>query len=216
VSLLTDTALSAFDSLPLKERLFVRARLLSAPLEILAEKAKGPRVLDVGCGHGLLCALLSAAGHEVVGLDPDERKIEWARASVGRLPKASFLVGSIHALPKADQGTFDTVTVVDVLYLLPQDTWAGFLSACRAALKPGGVLLLKEAEDDGSWRAKKALLQERVMVQVLRRTLKSGAVGFAPREVTVAALGEAGFHAVEATGLGSGYTTPHVLFEARA
>ena len=48
-----------FDGLPLKERLFVRGRLATAPLEALAARAEGARLLDVGCGHGVLVAPLA-------------------------------------------------------------------------------------------------------------------------------------------------------------
>ena len=67
--------LSLFAHLPLKERRFVRGRLASAPLHELAARAAGETLLDVGCGHGALVALLAAEHPErrVVGIDPDER-----------------------------------------------------------------------------------------------------------------------------------------------
>jgi SAM-dependent methyltransferase len=40
----------------------------------------GPRVLDVGCGTGIVARLFQAAGAEVQGVDPDERMAEQARA----------------------------------------------------------------------------------------------------------------------------------------
>ena len=75
--------------------------------------------------------------------------------------------------------------------------------------------MLKEAEDDGSWRVTKALLQEKLMVHLLRRTQSSGAVGFAPRATLTAALAAAGFAIEETVALARGYSTPHVLFTAR-
>ena len=59
-----------------------------APLEHVAAQATGTDILDVGCGHGVLAALL-LHGHperRVVGIDPDVRKIEWANESVGKNP----------------------------------------------------------------------------------------------------------------------------------
>ena len=210
--------LEIFDALPLKERLFVRGRLASAPLHELAARAQGDILLDVGCGHGALIALLAAGRPErhVVGIDPDARKIDWARRSVGRWGNVELIACGVEALAAERPGAFDTVLVADVLYLLPTAAWAPFLRAVRELLKPGARLVLKEAENDGSWRTKKALWQERLMVRLLRRTHSSGAVGFAPRAALVQALVQARFAIEETVGLARGYTTPHVLFTARA
>jgi hypothetical protein len=75
--------------------------------------------------------------------------------------------------------------------------------------------VLKEAEDDGSWRVRKALLQEQLMVRLLGRTHSSGAVQFAPRPVIEASLREAGFSIEEVVPLARGYSTPHLLLTAR-
>lgn len=211
-------SLEVFASLPLAERLFVRGRLVSAPLAELAARAQGTAMLDVGCGHGVLLALL-AVGHperHVVGIDPDERKIEWARRSVGRCENVELRACTIETLAADRPGAFDTVLVADVLYLLEPAAWTPFLRAAHTLLKPGGRLVLKEAEDDGSWRVTKALLQERVMVHLFRRTHSSGSVGFQPRRVLLDALEQAAFDVEEALALARGYSTPHVLFTATA
>jgi len=208
--------LEVFASLPLAERLFVRGRLASAPLTELAARAQGTALLDVGCGHGVLIALL-AVGHparQVVGIDPDARKIEWARRSVGRCANVELRACTIETLAAERPHTFDTVLVADVLYLLEPAAWAPFLRAACRLLKPSGRLVLKEAENDGSWRVSKALLQERVMVHLFRRTHSSGSVGFQPRQVLLDALEQAGFAVEEALSLARGYSTPHVLFTA--
>jgi 2-polyprenyl-3-methyl-5-hydroxy-6-metoxy-1,4-benzoquinol methylase len=210
-------SLSVFDPLPFKERLFVRVRLASAPLAELAARAEGTALLDVGCGHGVLVALLAVGhpGRRVVGIDPDTRKIEWARQSVGRSPNVEVRACTVETIAAERPGSFDTVLVVDVLYLLESLAWQPFLRAAHELLRPGGRLVLKEAEDDGSWRVRKALLQEQVMVRLLRRTHSSGAVSFAPRPVLVAALREAGFEVEETVSLARGYSTPHLLLVAR-
>ncbi len=196
----------------------MRGRLASAPLHELAARAEGSALLDVGCGHGVLVALL-AVGHperRVTGIDPDPRKIDWARQSIGRCPIVALDACTIETFAAEHPGSFDTVLVADVLYLLEPGAWAPFLQAARQLLRPGGWLVLKEAEDDGSWRVTKALWQERLMVRLLRRTHSSGSVGFAPRQTLTAALQQAGF-AIDATvPLARGYSTPHVLFTARA
>jgi len=216
LSALGHPALAAFAPLPLGERLFVRARLASAPLARLAAEARGPRVLEVGCGHGLLCALVADAwpDAEVVGVDVDARKIAWARASVGRLPRARFELGPAQGLLPAEAGRFDSVLVADVLYLLPLAEQRALLATCRRLLRPGGRLVLKEAEDDRGWRTWKALWQERLMVLALGRTRASGALHFVPRETTVALLVGEGFRVDDVSSWKRHSTTPHVRFLA--
>lgn len=209
-------ALEVFASLPWRERLFVRARLASAPLDEIASRVRGGRMLDVGCGHGVLCALVSQRlpATFVMGIDPDPRKIDWARASIGRRPLTDFRTTTVEALALVEAASFDTITVADVLYLLPERDHHGFLVACHRLLKPGGSLLLKEAEDDGGWRTAKALAQERLMVRLLRRTRSSGGLGFSTREQLGCELQVAGFRVENVVSLARFSTTPHVLFTA--
>jgi 2-polyprenyl-6-hydroxyphenyl methylase/3-demethylubiquinone-9 3-methyltransferase len=77
------------------------------------------------------------------------------------------------------------------------------------------VLLLQESEADRSWRHLKTIVQEFVMVRVLRRTRSSGGLHLKPRSFTEALLRRAGFEGVRSTTMSAGYTTPHVLIEAR-
>jgi 2-polyprenyl-3-methyl-5-hydroxy-6-metoxy-1,4-benzoquinol methylase len=209
-------SLKVFDALPAKERWFCRARLELAPLEAVATRATGKDILDVGCGHGVLAALL-LHGHperHVVGIDPDVRKIEWANESVGKNPSSEFRAVTIEALAAERPASFDCVIIADVLCLIARNTWAPFLAAAHRLLKPGGRLVLKDAENDGSWRAVKALWQERLMVHVLRRTVSTGGIGFATREELAGYVTRAGFVVDDIASYARGYTAPHVLLTA--
>ncbi len=213
----TPQALATFEALPLQERLFVRARLFSAPLEALARRAPPGRIADVGCGHGLLTALLAVGrpDRQLLGVDPDPAKIQRAKLGPGTLPNVELRFATIESLLPELQGALDAVVVADVLYLLPPERWPDFLHAAYQLLKPGGLLLLKEAVADGSWKYFKCLAQERLMVRLLRRTHSSGGLGFAPRAKTEALLRGAGFKVAETVDLAKGYATPHILFVAR-
>ncbi|XXF80055.1 class I SAM-dependent methyltransferase [Myxococcaceae bacterium GXIMD 01537] len=215
-----DRALGLYAPLPRAERFHVRARAFSAPLEaVAAHVPSGPAtVADIGCGHGLLSALLALgdAGRRVHGVDPDPRKVEWARRGPGALANVSVEVGTVESLAQARAGAFDAAVVCDVLYLLPEERWSAFLRTARALLRPGGRLLLKEAEGDGSWKHYKCLAQEVVMVRLLGRTKAGGGLVLKPRAEMEALLRDAGFRVTETVELDRGYSTPHILYVAEA
>jgi len=210
--------LEVYRPLPWKERAFVRARWGSAPLQRMADLApQRGFIADVGCGHGVLTAAL-ALGHperRVLGVDPDERKIALARSALATLPNVELRTGSAASLLPDLEATLDAIAVADVLYLLPFPEWPAFLATCRRLLKPGGQLLLKEAEANRrSWKYWKCVAQEAVMVRLLRKTRSSGGLGFRSRAELARALGDAGFQVESVEDVSRGYTTPHVLFTA--
>jgi 2-polyprenyl-3-methyl-5-hydroxy-6-metoxy-1,4-benzoquinol methylase len=207
-----------FAGLPLRERLHVLLRDVSAPLVDLARRAPSGRVLDLGCGHGLVSALLAAGrqDRQVLGVDVDGRKVAHARRALAPLSNVTVREADAAALLQAEAGSFDAIVVADVLYLLPLAAWSDFLATCRALLRTGGVLLLKEAEADGSWRHWKCVAQEWLMVRALGATRGSGGLQLAPRQVMLELLGGAGFAALEVHAVGRGYSTPHVLYQGVA
>ncbi|WP_257455320.1 class I SAM-dependent methyltransferase [Archangium lipolyticum] len=212
-------ALSLFSRLPPAERFHVHARAFSAPLEAIAARVPhGGTVADVGCGHGLLSGLLALSDSRrmVHGVDPDPRKIEWARQGPGWLSNVKVEVGTVETLAARLPGHFDAVVVSDVLYLLPVERWPGFLREARRLLRPGGRLLVKEAEGDGTWKHLKCLAQEVVMVKLLGRTKAGGSLVLQSRGAVEALLRQTGFTPRETVALGAGYSTPHILYVAEA
>ncbi len=219
MSTLLDQTLALFSSLPRAERFHVRARAFSAPLEAVASRVPtAATVADVGCGHGLLSGLLALADPSLTvhGVDPDPRKVMWASQGPGRLPNVRTEVGTVESLAAQRPGQFDAAVVCDVLYLLPEDKWPGFLRTVHSLLRPGGRFLLKEAEGDRSWKHYKCLAQEWVMVKLLGRTKAGGGLVLKPRGDMEALLRSVGFTVRETVELDAGYTTPHILYLAEA
>ena len=100
-------------------------------------------VLDVPCGDGRLTTRLAAAGYAVTGVDLIASEVEHARrAAEAAGVAARFEVGDLRALP--DVGRVDALVSWGNAfgYLVPADT-ARSLASMRAALKPGGRLVLE-------------------------------------------------------------------------
>jgi len=167
-------AIELFDGAPRGDRFHVRARWWSCPFpEIQLRVPVVGRILEVGCGHGLLSLYLalSAPGRRVEGVDIDEHKIELARAAAARLrpeeAQVAFAAIEPGALP---DGPFDAIVVNDVLYLMPEAVRREVLAVCVERLTPDGVLVVKEIDDRPRWKYEVNHLQELVATKVLRYT----------------------------------------------
>jgi cyclopropane fatty-acyl-phospholipid synthase-like methyltransferase len=207
-------ALDLYRGLPAPVRLHTRIRSWTCPMGRVLERVPGEgRLLEVGCGHGLFAnaAALSHPGLEVLGVDPDPRKIRWAEKTVGARRNVRFRTQELAAV--GERG-FDVAAVLDVLYLVPRSAWPSFLAGLRERLRPGGRLLLKEVEPEPRWKFYRCVAQEALSVRMLGIT-RGGTFAFADRGEMETLLREAGFTGTAATGLGRGYLTPHVLYEAQ-
>ncbi len=111
-----------------------RARILLALLE--PKLSPGARVLDAGCGTGLLLSRLPG-GLRLAGLDLSPRALEHAAR---RLPGADLRQGSLPAPQPFPPGSQDWILLTDVLEHVEDD--AAALTALGGLLAPGGRLLL--------------------------------------------------------------------------
>jgi SAM-dependent methyltransferase len=101
-------------------------------LDLIAAQVGSGRLLDVGCGHGLLLDEARSRGYETVGLELSRSAASHAREELGldvrEAPVEDF----------ADEDGFDVVVLADVLEHLDDPVAA--VDRCAGLLRPGGVL----------------------------------------------------------------------------
>ena len=100
---------------------------------------KGLRILDIGCGGGLLAEPMARLGAEVVGADAAERNIPVARLHAEQSGlEIDYRHTSAEALA-ADGEVFDVVLNMEVVEHVADPL--SYLTACQELLKPGGLMV---------------------------------------------------------------------------
>jgi cyclopropane fatty-acyl-phospholipid synthase-like methyltransferase len=182
-------------------------RLLTCPfLRVAAALPPAATLLDIGAGHGTFAVLAAAAGaRKVIALEPDLRRAFPPLRQAG--------VCQVTGFDPAVAGSFDAVSMIDVLYKLPRGEWDALFARVFARLRPGGVFLLKELDPGRPLKALWNRAQEHLANAVnltLGRTF-----AYETRRELGARLERAGFSDIEARDLGRGYPHAHVLYVAR-
>jgi SAM-dependent methyltransferase len=124
-----------------------------------------PRILDLGCGQGLLAAWLHAASRcyedglwpgrwpppphprSIRGIELMERDVARARRGLGQI--CEVVQADIREAPF---GSADAVVILDVLHYMAEASQRDVLLRARAALPVGGVLLLRVGDADAGLR----------------------------------------------------------------
>ncbi|WP_042662029.1 class I SAM-dependent methyltransferase [Haloferax sp. ATB1] len=106
------------------------------------------RILDVGCGTGVISLLLAELGHEVTGVDYSAGMLEQAREKRRERDRSiEFRMGDAESLNASDDA-YDSVTARHLIWTLPTPPQA--IREWRRVVRPGGRIVLIEGHWDFS------------------------------------------------------------------
>ncbi len=119
----------------IREQLFEHFKL-----EQSARPYEGLRILDIGCGGGLLTEPISRLGAEIIGADAAEKNIKIASAhAIDQGLEIDYRATTSEDLAEAGE-TFDVILNMEVIEHVADVPL--FLSSCVKMLKPGGVMFV--------------------------------------------------------------------------
>ncbi|MFO0760775.1 MAG: DUF2062 domain-containing protein [Byssovorax sp.] len=183
---------------------YVRTKLIGDPVARLIAGIAGERegalgeVSDIGTGRGQLPILLVELGRAraASGVDWDATKIDLARAAAGSIDAEHpalpirFAQGDART---AEIAPADTVLLIDLLHYFSIEEQDAILHRAAAAVRPGGRLLVREADTERGLRSMLTLMEERVFTAL--RYNRGERVRFRPAREIAAILGERGLSA---------------------
>jgi len=111
-----------------------------AHIERLSGGLAGKRVLDVGCGGGILAEAMAARGARVTGIDLAEKPLKVAMLhGLESGSTVQYRNVAVEALAAEAPGTFDLVTCMEMLEHVPDP--ASVVASCAKLAKPGGWVI---------------------------------------------------------------------------
>ncbi len=100
-------------------------------------RINGKKVIDIGCGGGILAESMAARGAQVTGVDLSEKALGVARLHLFESEQSvDYRHISAEDIAKEAPGTFDVVTCMEMLEHVPDP--ASTIRACATLVKPGG------------------------------------------------------------------------------
>lgn len=146
---------------------------------------EGQKVLDVGCGGGILADAMARKGAEVIGIDLATKALRVARlhALEAQTPRVQYREISVEALADESPASFDTVTCMEMLEHVPDPQ--SVVAACARLVKPGGWVFFSTINRNPKAFAL-AIVGAEYMLRMLPRGTHEYAKFIRPSELAIA------------------------------
>lgn len=142
-------------------------------LELLPERLG--RVLDVGCGPGVMTEAVLQRGGRFDGLDLSPEMVREAQEKFGHLPGVHFAEGNIEAIDAGDN-SYDQLICMAVIEYLNSPERA--LAEMHRVLKPGGIAIITVPK---RWHVSRVTVATMTPVRVLAKLLGAATADHLPR-----------------------------------
>jgi ubiquinone/menaquinone biosynthesis C-methylase UbiE len=142
-------------------------------LELLPERLG--RVLDVGCGPGVMTEAVLERGGVFDGLDISPEMVSEAKEKFGNLPGVHFAVGNIEAIDASDNSYDQLICMAVIEYLKTPDQ---ALAEMKRVLKPGGIAIITMPK---RWHVSRVTVAATKPVRLVAKLLGAATADHLPR-----------------------------------
>ena len=134
------------------------------------QSLKALKILDIGCGGGLVCEPLARLGAIVTGIDADQNAIDVARihaAKAGLANAPVYTCNSSEEMTKKSKGQFDVVLALEIVeHVADVET---FVQNVTDLCKPGGVIIFSTLN-----KTLKSMLMAKIAAEYILRWVPAG------------------------------------------
>lgn len=121
------------------------AQMVAQTLSWIGETSEVKRILDAGCGPGLVALELARKGYDVTGCDLSEQMVASARDEALKQPAEvsqhlNFVCSDLETVGQQVKGAFDLVLSLDVLIYYPEDELERIISRLAQSFAPQRII----------------------------------------------------------------------------
>ena len=207
-----------YGGIPLRDKILIHARLLCLqPIMMTLDKylPQSGVIIDLGCGYGLVSNLLALESeHHLIGVELSAQRAAVAKRSVGDRHNIEFLTEDA---AKYEFPCCDSVLLLDVLYLQPDEVKTEILARAYDSLEKNGLLIVKDNAKSPRWKYFYAYVEEFIKLNLAvigyhKRVLTPK---YKSREQSEALLQSLGFTLIETINIKTIMPYPGVIYVCR-